>query len=31
MAYPKLNNLTQSIADKILNLISYSETMSKDK
>jgi cystathionine beta-lyase/cystathionine gamma-synthase len=31
MAYPKLNSLTQNIADKILTLISYSETMTRDK
>jgi hypothetical protein len=31
MAYPQLNNLTHNVADKALNLISYSETMSKEK
>lgn len=31
MAYPMLNNLTHKLADKLLSLINYAETMSKDK
>jgi hypothetical protein len=31
MAYPLLNSLTQNTADILMNLITYSESMTRDK